>query len=71
MNHQYFLNLIKTTVGCSFVGYEQYKESYNLKIIKNKGEKAIYVPLTGTPEDVTPQSYAKVIQDLQKRYEQI
>lgn len=57
--HQIFLENIKKQIGASFVGYEQYRDTYQLKVIKNK--KPIYFKLEGKPSDVTPQRYSELL----------
>ena len=57
--HQIFLNNIKKQVGASFVGYEQYKDEYQLKLIIDK--QPLYFKLEGKPSDVTPQRYSELL----------
>jgi hypothetical protein len=56
--HNLFLNNIKKQIKASFVGYEEYRGTYQLKIIRNK--KETYFKLDGKPSDVTPERYAEL-----------
>ncbi len=57
--HSFYLNLIKKEVKASYVAYEQYKDSYQLKVIVDK--VPTYYALTGKPNDVTPQKYQDLL----------
>jgi hypothetical protein len=60
--HNFYLNEIKKRSGASFVGYEQYKNEYKLKVIVDKIPQ--YFALTGTPQDVTPERYNELLRAL-------
>ena len=67
--HQIFLNNIKKQIGASFIGYEEYKGSFQLKVIKNG--QTTYLALEGKPDDVSPERYAELLTLLQQHGEQI
>lgn len=60
--HNFYLNEIKRQSGASFVGYEQNKNSYKLKVIIDKVPQ--YFALIGTPNDVTPERYNELLRAL-------
>lgn len=60
--HSQYLSAIKRGVKASYVAYERVKDVYYLKVIKNKETK--FFELDGTPEDVTPEKYEKLYQQL-------
>lgn len=68
MTHTAFLNDIKQQINASYVSYECYRDKYHLKIIKNRGQKADYFSLHGTPDDVTGDSYLKTLNNLKEYY---
>ena len=53
--HNYFLNQIKKSSKLSFIAFEKRGVTYGIKAVKDGIKK--FIPLQGTPEDVTPQSY--------------
>lgn len=57
--HNFYLTKIKKLSGASFVGYEQYKNQYQLKVVVDG--KTQYYALTGTPTDVTPERYNELL----------
>lgn len=61
--HNFYLNEIKKRSKASFVGYEQYKDSYKLKVVVDGMPQ--YFALVGTPEDVTPERYNELLRALQ------
>lgn len=61
--HQDNLTDIRRKVGASFVAYEQYRNTYHLRVIKNK--IPYYFKLEGTPNDVTPQKYQQLLKVIQ------
>lgn len=64
--HSYFLNSIRKEIGASFVAYERNKNKYQLKVTIN-GHTDLH-PLTGTPNDVTPERYAELSKQLKSLY---
>jgi hypothetical protein len=60
--HSFYLNEIKRQSGASFVGYEQYKNDFKLKVIVDNVPQ--YFALTGTPQDVTPERYNELLRAL-------
>lgn len=67
--HSNWLNRIKVSLGASYVSYDRYNDVYHLKVIKDKEAK--YFPLTGTPNDVTPQRYVELTKQLLEYYGQV
>lgn len=65
--HTKWLNTIKKELGASYVAFEQTREHYRVKVIKDKEVK--YANLTGTPQDITVQGYVKLLEQLKKEYE--
>jgi hypothetical protein len=61
--HSIFLNLLRKKVKASFVGYVETKGKYQLKVIVNK--VPTYFDLVGTPNDVTPQRYLELIENIE------
>jgi len=61
--HNVFLNLLRKKVNASFAGYVETKGKYQLKVIVNK--IPTYLDLVGTPNDVTPQKYLELIENLE------
>lgn len=57
--HSQSLEYIKKITGASFVGFQRYKDMYHLKFIKDKKES--FYKLTGTPNDITPEGYKKLL----------
>lgn len=64
--HSYFLNNIRKEIGASFVAFERNKDSYSLKVVKD-GRTDLH-PLTGSPDDVTPERYEEVSNQLKTLY---
>lgn len=60
--HKLFLNHIRKQLKASFVGYERYRDNYRLKVVVNKN--TTYYDLDGTPDDVTPQAYNNLLQQI-------
>ena len=63
MNHQFWLSQIKKRSNCSFVGWETEKGITRLKLISNGVSQ--YVDLTGTIDNVTEQTYLKLLKELE------
>jgi hypothetical protein len=62
--HSYWKNLIfKFVKDCSYVGFEQYKNTFFIKI-RNKDKKEIVFELAGTPDDMTSESYKKLLKEI-------
>jgi hypothetical protein len=64
--HSIFLEQIKKSCGASFVGFEREKDSYSIKVIKNK-ETSLF-PMVGSPEFATPQGYNEVLKTITEYY---
>ena len=56
------LNYIKRVTGASFCGFEQYKDKYQVVLIKDG--RRIECPLFGTPNDITSDGYKKLLDKL-------
>ena len=63
MNHQFWLTQIKRSSGASFVGWETEKGVTRLKLISEGVPQ--YINLTGTIDNVTEQTYLKLLQELE------
>lgn len=50
-----YLNLIRKSLGASFVSWNREGDKYSLKVIVNKETK--YYPIEGKPSDVTAKNY--------------
>lgn len=64
--HSHNLNVLKRSVGASYMAYERIKDTYHLKVIKDA--KPRYFILEGSPDDVTPEKYEKLLNLLQQTY---
>ncbi len=60
--HSSNLEYIKRVTGASFCGFEQYRDKYQLVLIKDG--RRIECPLNGTPDDITYESYKKLLDGL-------
>lgn len=57
--HSKNLEYIKKVCGASFVGFEQYKNKYQVKFIKD-GKETLFA-LHGEPKDVTQEGYKNLL----------
>ena len=57
--HSRNLNYIKIVTGASFVGFQNYKDIYHLRFVKDK--KETFYKLTGYPNDITQEGYQKLL----------
>lgn len=57
--HSKNLAFIKKVTGASFVGFENYRDTYRLRFIK--GGKETQYKLFGTPDDITPEKYKELL----------
>lgn len=57
--HASNLEYIKKVTGASFVGFQNYKELYHLKFVKD-GVETFY-KLHGTPNDITKEGYKDLL----------
>jgi len=57
--HSKELDKIKRFTGASYVSYEECKNKFRLKYIKDK--KTTYFDLDGYPSDVTPKRYLELL----------
>ena len=62
--HSFYTNLIRLKTGASFVAWERYKETFKIKVIRDK--KVFYFDIKGTPEDVTAENYLNLIQSIRE-----
>ena len=62
--HNFYLDLIKQKIGASFVGWENTKEVYKIKVIRNK--ETFYFDIKGSPSDVTRENYLNLIQSIRE-----
>lgn len=60
--HSFYQNLIKMKSGASFVSWEQYKDKYSLKVIRDK--KTHHFDIEGTPQDVTAENYMTLLNSI-------
>lgn len=60
--HSANLTYIKKVLGATYVAYEQVGDVYNL-VIRAQGRK-VTLKLDGTPDNVTPQRYAELLEKL-------
>lgn len=61
--HSWWLNQIKNKVGANFVGYETENGVTRLKIVI--GKEAKYISLTGDFSNVTIETYAELLKQLE------
>lgn len=54
--------MIRQHTGASFVGWEQERNKFRLKIIHNK--TPIYFDIQGTPSDVTVDNYLDLLKSI-------
>ena len=57
--HTKNLEHIKKVTGASFVGFQNYKDLYHLRFVKDK--KETFYKLTGHPNDITAEGYKKLL----------
>jgi len=57
--HSANLNYIKKVTGASFCGFQQYKDLYHLRFVKDKVET--FYKLNGEPSDITAEGYKKLL----------
>ncbi len=57
--HSSNLEYIKRVTGASFVGFQNYRDLYHLRFVKD-GKETFY-KLTGTPNDITGEGYKKLL----------
>lgn len=60
--HSFYQDMIKQKSMASFVGWEQNKEKYALKVVRNK--ETFYFDIQGTPNDVTAQNYLDLLKSI-------
>ena len=62
--HSYWKKaILKIVKGANYCGFEQYKDKHFLKI-RAKDTKEIVFELAGTPNDLTNESYEKLIKEI-------
>lgn len=62
--HSYWKDVIlKIIKGCIYVGFEQYQNKFFLKI-RTKDKKEMVFQLAGSPDDLTNESYKKLIKEI-------
>jgi hypothetical protein len=65
MNHQFWINQVKKKTKASFVAWEtSTKDGLRLKISFGKNTEPQYLGVTGTIENVTVESYLKLLNEL-------
>lgn len=57
--HASNLEYIKKVTGASFVGFQNYKELYHLRFVKDGNET--FYKLHGTPNDITKEGYKDLL----------
>ena len=67
--HSIFLNRIRKNIGASFVGFENYRDKYSIRIIR--GDKTDYFPFVGNPSQANVNSYLEVENIITQFYEQV
>lgn len=67
--HRFFLEDIKKANDLSYISYEEYKNTYQIKT--KKGKQVQYFMLEGKPEDVSPKFYNDLKSLVAKAYGQV
>ena len=62
--HSYWKSVIfKFVKGCTYIGFEQYKDKYFLKI-RIKDTKQMVFKLAGTPDDMSAETYQNLLKTI-------
>ncbi len=62
--HSYWKKVIfKFVKDCTYIGFEQYKDKYFLKI-KTKNTKQMVFELAGTPNDMSAETYQNLLKTI-------
>lgn len=62
--HSYWKDVVKRCVkNCTYIGFEQYKSNFFIKI-RTKDTKEMVFELAGSPDDMTVESYQKLIKEI-------